>query len=117
MRTAIKEDMQACVAELVYGEPLHIPGELLAASPTTRDPPELITQLRRHFKQLRPGGASLVPRRLRPQGSGGLYPRLPLAGCSTAPPGPTLQRPSQDHYPHDQDAADCHQQPTCHGVY
>jgi hypothetical protein len=51
--TAFKEDLQASVAELVYGEPLRIPGELLAASPTTGDPSELITQLRRHFEQLR----------------------------------------------------------------
>ena len=42
------------MAELVYGEPLQIPGELLAASPTTGYPSELMTQLRRHFEQLRP---------------------------------------------------------------
>jgi hypothetical protein len=54
MRTAFKEDLQASVAELVYGEPLRIPGELLAAAPNTEDPSELITQLRRHFEQLRP---------------------------------------------------------------
>jgi len=53
MRTAFKEDMQASVDELVYGEPLRIPGELLAAAPTPRDPPELITRLRRHFERLR----------------------------------------------------------------
>jgi transposase InsO family protein len=29
IRTAFKEDLQASVAELVYGEPLRIPGELL----------------------------------------------------------------------------------------
>ena len=54
MRTSFKEDLQASVAELVYREPLRIPGELLAASPTTGDPSELITQLCRHFEQLRP---------------------------------------------------------------
>ena len=58
MRTSFKEDLQASVAELVYREPLRIPGELLAASPTTGDPSELITQLRRHFEQLRPVPAS-----------------------------------------------------------
>jgi hypothetical protein len=57
IRTAFKEDLQASMAELVYGEPLRIPGELLAASPTTGDPSELITQLR-HFEQLRPVPAS-----------------------------------------------------------
>jgi hypothetical protein len=54
LRTAFKPDLQASVAELVYGEPLRIPGELLAASTTTENPAELITQLRRHFEQLRP---------------------------------------------------------------
>ena len=88
MRTSFKEDLQASVAELVYGEPLRIPGELLAASPTTRDPLELKTQLRRLFKETAacPGGASRVPGSVRPQGPGGLYPRLPPAGCSTSAP-------------------------------
>jgi cleavage and polyadenylation specificity factor subunit 1 len=54
MRTAFKEDLQASVAELVYGEPLRIPSELLAAAPTFGDTSKLITQLRRHFQQLRP---------------------------------------------------------------
>ena len=54
MRTASKEDLQASVSELVYGELLRIAGELLAAPPTARDPSELITQLRRHFEQLQP---------------------------------------------------------------
>ena len=54
MRTAFKEDLQASVAELVYGETLRIPGELLTASPTAGDPSKVITQLRRHFEQLRP---------------------------------------------------------------
>jgi cleavage and polyadenylation specificity factor subunit 1 len=54
MHTSFEADLQASVAELVYGEPLRIPGEPLAASPTTGDPLELITQLRHHFEQLRP---------------------------------------------------------------
>ena len=54
MRMAIKEDLQASVLKLVYVEPLRIPGELLEAPPTTGDPSELITQLRRHFEHLRP---------------------------------------------------------------
>jgi hypothetical protein len=58
MRTAFKEDLQESVAEPVYGEPLRIPGELLAASPTTGEPSELITQLGHHFEQLRPVPAS-----------------------------------------------------------
>jgi cleavage and polyadenylation specificity factor subunit 1 len=54
MRTAFKEDLQASVAKFVHGEPLRIPGELLTASPTTEDPSEIITQIWRHFEQLRP---------------------------------------------------------------
>ena len=54
MRTAFKEDLQASVAELVSGEPLCIPGEILTGSPTTGDPSELITQLRHHFEQFWP---------------------------------------------------------------
>jgi len=54
MRTAFKEDLRASVAELVYGEPLRIPGKFMAASPTTRVPSQRITQLRHHFEQLRP---------------------------------------------------------------
>ena len=54
MRTDFKEDLQASVAELVYGEPLRIPGEHLAASPTTGDPLQVIAQLRSHFERLRP---------------------------------------------------------------
>ena len=50
MRTALEEDLQASVAELVYGETMRIRGERLAASPTTGDPSEVITQLRRHFE-------------------------------------------------------------------
>jgi hypothetical protein len=58
MRTAFKEDLQASVAEHVYGEPQRIPGELLAASPPPRDIPEVITQLFRRFQQLRPDPAA-----------------------------------------------------------
>ena len=54
MRTTFKMDLQASVAELVYGETLRIPGEFLAASHTARDQFEVITELRRHFEQLRP---------------------------------------------------------------
>jgi hypothetical protein len=50
MRTACKEVSQASVTVLVYGEPLRIPGEHLAATPTTGDPSELITQLRGNFE-------------------------------------------------------------------
>jgi hypothetical protein len=48
IRTFFKADLQVSVAELVYGEPLRIPGELLTP---TADP---LTQLRRHMARLRP---------------------------------------------------------------
>jgi cleavage and polyadenylation specificity factor subunit 1 len=54
IRTAFKEDLHASVAELVYGEPLRIPGELLTPSADPVDPAHLITKLRQHMSHLRP---------------------------------------------------------------
>ncbi|PNF35431.1 hypothetical protein B7P43_G01750 [Cryptotermes secundus] len=54
IRTAFKEDLQASVAELVYGEPLRIPGELLTPTAEPVDPAHLITQLRQYMARLRP---------------------------------------------------------------
>jgi hypothetical protein len=54
IRTAFEEDLQASVAELVYGEPLTIPGELLTPSTNPVDPALLITELRQHMARLRP---------------------------------------------------------------
>jgi hypothetical protein len=47
-------DLQASVAELVYGEPLRILGELLTPEAGLAEPEQLITQLRRHMAHLRP---------------------------------------------------------------
>jgi hypothetical protein len=38
IRTAFREDLQTSVAELVYGEPLRITGELLAPAVELADP-------------------------------------------------------------------------------
>jgi hypothetical protein len=54
IRTAYKEDLQASVAELVYGEPLRIPGELLTPTAEPVDPAQLTTELRQHMDGLRP---------------------------------------------------------------
>jgi cleavage and polyadenylation specificity factor subunit 1 len=54
IRTAYKEDLQASVAELVYGEPLRIPGELLTPTAEPVDPAQLTTELRQHMVRLRP---------------------------------------------------------------
>ena len=113
MHTAFKEDLQASVAELVYGEPLRIPGELVAASSNTGDPSELIIQLRRHFEQLRP-----VPAARHASPAVFIHKdladstRLPPAGCSTAPRGSPLQRPLEGPGPH----KEYDEWPTWHGV-
>jgi hypothetical protein len=54
IRTSFIEDLQASVAELVYGEPLRIPGEILTPTPNPVDPALLITELRQHMARLRP---------------------------------------------------------------
>jgi hypothetical protein len=54
IRTAYKEDLQASVAELVYGEPIRIPGELLTRTAELVDPAHLFTKLRQHMARLRP---------------------------------------------------------------
>jgi cleavage and polyadenylation specificity factor subunit 1 len=54
IRTAFKENLQASVAELVCGEPLRIPGELLTPTANPVGPAHLITQLRQHMACLRP---------------------------------------------------------------
>jgi hypothetical protein len=49
IRTSFKEDLQASVAELVYGEPLQIPGELLTPTADPVDPALPITELRQRM--------------------------------------------------------------------
>jgi hypothetical protein len=53
IRTAYKEDLQASVAELVNGEPLRIPSELLNLTAEPVDPAHLISDLRQHMARLR----------------------------------------------------------------
>jgi cleavage and polyadenylation specificity factor subunit 1 len=53
IRTTFKEDLQASVAELAYGELFRIPWELLAPSANAVDPALLITELRHHMARLR----------------------------------------------------------------
>jgi cleavage and polyadenylation specificity factor subunit 1 len=54
IRTSYKVDLQASVAELVYGELLRIPGELLTPAPGLAESEHPITQLRWHMARLRP---------------------------------------------------------------
>jgi len=59
IRNAFKEDIQATTAELVFGEPLRLPGELVAAKEeTTIEKSEFAAKLRQHFSKLRPIPAS-----------------------------------------------------------
>ena len=57
-RTAYKEDLQSFAAELGYGEPLRVPGELLVPAAPKVEASTLIQQLRRHMDQLRPTPAA-----------------------------------------------------------
>ena len=95
IRKAFK-DLQASVLELFFGEPLRIPGELLAAPPTTGiHQSSLHSSAPIRITVASPSGTSHIPRWLCPQGPGRLYRCLLPAGYNTAPPGNALQWPLQ----------------------
>ena len=54
IRTALKEDLKATTAEMVYGTTLRLPGEFFSTSSATPlpDPSEFINQLKTHFRTL-----------------------------------------------------------------
>jgi cleavage and polyadenylation specificity factor subunit 1 len=54
IRTAFKDDLQASVAELVYGDSLRIPRKLLIPTADPVDPAHLTTELRQHMARVRP---------------------------------------------------------------
>lgn len=56
IRTAIKEDLKCSAAELVYGQNLRLPGELLVpkANEPNADPSQLVTQLKNTMKNVVP---------------------------------------------------------------
>lgn len=54
IRSAWKEDLAATSAELVYGEPVRLPGEFLNESSSNGDTSEYLRAMREHFAQLRP---------------------------------------------------------------
>lgn len=59
VRSAFKEDLQASSAELVYGEPLRLPGEFLEPTVSgTTDMSEFSARLRNFAEKLRPVPAS-----------------------------------------------------------
>jgi hypothetical protein len=57
IRTAYKADLKSSAAELVYGEPLRVPGELLVPAPKV-EASGFIQQLRRQMYQMRPTPAA-----------------------------------------------------------
>lgn len=59
VRSAFKEDLQASSAELVYGEPLRLPGEFFESTVNgTADTAEFTARLRNFAEKLRPAPAS-----------------------------------------------------------
>lgn len=61
MRSAYKEDIKATSAEMLFGQTLRLPGELLVntSSPTVfQDPSDFVVKLRQHMASIRPVPAS-----------------------------------------------------------
>ena len=54
LRTAFKEDLQTSSAELVFGEPLTVPGDFVSPSTDASDPAHLLRHLQEEVQQLRP---------------------------------------------------------------
>ena len=77
LRTTIKSDLDACPAELVYGSPLRLLGELLAPSsePNPTDMNNLLQRLRRKMSELQ-----AIP--TRPQSSTTSYMDPRIKNCT-----------------------------------
>lgn len=58
IRASLKEDLQCSSAELVYGQPLRLPGEFFVQSTTFLNTDPLLIGLRESFSQLRPNEPS-----------------------------------------------------------
>ena len=56
IRTALKADISATTAELVYGTTLRLPGEFFTSSstPSLLDPPTYVSKLRTHMQHIQP---------------------------------------------------------------
>jgi hypothetical protein len=87
-RTAFEEELQASVAELAYGEPLSIPGELLTPTTDPVDPAHLITELRQHMVQ-----QHATPTQLHSCTATSRSARLPPSGRNAHSVGAHLQWP------------------------
>lgn len=53
LRTAFKEDLHASPADLVFGAPLRLPGEFLAACEDSLELHAFLISLREHFRTLK----------------------------------------------------------------
>ena len=60
IRSAVKEDLNASPAEMIYGEPLRLPGEFFTGKSLSsdQDPSNYISRLRQIMNDLRPVPAS-----------------------------------------------------------
>lgn len=55
LRTAVKEDLGASVAEMLYGQPIRLPSDLLDTSESTpADEQSFLRDLRQHFENVKP---------------------------------------------------------------
>ena len=67
IRTTVKEDLSATVAEMVYGTTLRLPGEFFQSSDSNSiiDPTEYVSQLKSHMQCVRPTPPWTVQRNTR----------------------------------------------------
>ncbi|XP_063387645.1 uncharacterized protein LOC134673577 [Cydia fagiglandana] len=76
IRSAWKEDIKCSAAEMVYGEPLRIPGEFFHShTSNTLQPDDFVTQLKRQMSHLRPVPASR-------HGNKSVFVHKDLSSCS-----------------------------------
>ena len=54
VRSSLKADLNATVAELIYGVPLRLPGEFFVPSEDKRATPEFVTQLKQQMSKIAP---------------------------------------------------------------
>ena len=53
LRSVVKEDFKCCPSELVYGQPLRLPGELIANIDTIPNTDMLLQNIKKHFANVR----------------------------------------------------------------
>ena len=93
IRTAPKEDLQSSSAELVYGQPLWVPGDFIPAPPFLGLPPSSGPRYwtMRGFSHLSPLPVTASLSRTSPLG----FARLPTFSFATTPTGDHYARPTR----------------------